>query len=341
MIQTANNPDSSTLLDAEETIEPSLDPSDYRALRIHPVADEYRAAEELYSHLDATSERNRLHTLHGCRLFAWFVRDSETGLVHVASSSCKLRWCPVCARARSWFIKSQVFDWAQKQPYLRFLTLTLKHTSSPLSNQICFLYNCFRTLRRNKQFKKMILGGVWFFQVTYDSNTGYWHPHIHCLITGYYVPKDWLIRAWTRITKGSFICDIKLVKNRKKVADYVARYCSRPIDLKDFPLEQRVVIFESFHGRRLNGTWGQAKGVSLSPSRTLEETRYKKIGSWSVVYNCRDSDPNALMIYRCWKEKTPLLESVSMMDTELWLSGQEVDYQLDQFRKRYVQSEFW
>lgn len=341
MKQRAFSSCSSTLLDAEETTGLSLDPSDYRSIRIHPVRVEYAAAYELYSHIADTTGTDRTGNLEDCRTWAWFVRDTESGLVHVASNSCKLRWCPVCARARTYWIQTQVLEFAQNQRNLRILTLTLRHTSQELSKQIDYLYSCFRRLRKYKQFKKLVTGGLWFFQVTYNSSTGYWHPHIHCLITGFYIPKSWLIKAWTRVTKGSFICDIKLVRNHEQVAKYVARYCARPIDLKDFPLELRVLIYESFHGRRLAGTWGKARTVSLSPRQSLQENKFVKLGSWSLVYHSKDSDPNALMIYRAWKEKTILLETVSMMDTEEFINGKDLQNEIDDYRPRQVQSQFW
>jgi len=331
----------SSLLDTEETTGQSLDPSDYRSVRIHPVQDEYQASYELYSHLADTTGKDRTGTLQECRSLAWFVRDTETNLVHVASNSCKLRWCPVCARSRTYWIQSQVLDFAQNVRNLRFLTVTLRHTSADLSSQIDYLYSCFRSLRKLTQFKKLVTGGIWFFQVTYDKNTGYWHPHIHALITGFYIPKSWLIKAWTKVTKGSFICDIKLVRNPEQVANYVARYCSRPVELKNFPMEQRVQIFESFHGRRLAGTWGKAKDLSLSPPRSVPEGRFVKLGTWSTVYENRNSDPNALMIYRCWKEKTCILENVTMMSLDNFIDDIPVIDDIDSYRKRVVQSQFW
>jgi hypothetical protein len=341
MDKPADSSTCSTLLDTEETSGPSLDPSDYRSVRIHSVRDDYDAAEELYSYLDATSGRDRTSTLQSCRQFAWFVRDIETGLVHVASNSCKLRWCPVCSKSRSFWIQQNVLDFAQKQRNLRMLTLTLRHTSQSLTNQIDFLYASFRRLRKYKTFKKLVTGGIWFFQVTQDKSTGYWHPHIHCLITGFYVPKDWLIKAWKRVTKGSFICDIKLVRNHEQVSKYVARYCCTPVSLKEFRLEHRVVIYESFHGRRLNGTWGRAKTVSLSPRQSLQKERYVKLGTWSTVYNCKHKDPNAMMIFRSWLEKTILLESVTMMDVENFIDNVPSLSDIDDQRKRFSQSNFW
>jgi len=330
-----------TRLDTEETSGQSLDPSDYRAIRIHPVRKEYSAAYELYSHLDGLDNRDRSNNLQGCRRYAWFVRDTETGTVHVASNSCKLRWCPVCSRARTFFIQRNVLEFATGRTDLRFMTLTLRHTSQGLSEQIDYLYACFRKLRKYKQFKHYVTGGIWFFQVTIEKSTGCWHPHLHCLITGRYMPKSWLVKAWSHITKGSYICDIKYVKNASRAAKYVARYCARPVNLSDHPMELRLQIFESFHGRRLNGTWGKAKDVSLSPSTQLAEGRFERLGSWSTIYHSRMSFSDAMAIYKAWKEKTTIDPGISMMDVEEFLNGKELDYEVDDFREKYRQYQFW
>jgi hypothetical protein len=196
-------------------------------------------------------------------------------------------------------------------------------------------------MRKHRQFTKLVTGGVWFFQVTYNKDTEQWHPHIHALISGYYLPKSWLIKLWTHITKGSYICDIKLVKNQKKVADYVARYACRPISLQDFTLPQRVVIFKSFHGRRLAGTWGRAKTVSLSPRTSLAAKRFVKLGTWETVFYARITTKEAWQIYQAWKQQTILDPGITMQPYDDFVDGVELDYEIDSFEKRYPQGQFW
>lgn len=300
-----------TSVHPRETSGSSPDFPSYRAIRQSYFPDEYPATEELYSHIDKEQGKHRLTQLQNCRQFAWFVRDNETCRVHVHSNACRLRWCPICSQGRSAYITNKVHSWLTTKKFPRFLTLTLKHSNAPLDFQIETLYNHFRTLRKDKQFKGYCNGGVWFFQVKLDNTGEQWHPHIHCLILGKYIPHDWLSKKWLRITKTSNIVDIRAVHNRDKVTNDIARYCARPAMLFKYPLELRVEIFNALHGKKLCGTWGTCKSLSLSPPKTIDITRYQNLGSWSTVHMLVNSDPSAREIIEAWENHETIADGIS------------------------------
>lgn len=306
-----------TLVHPIETSVSEPDYLPYRTIRLSSFPDEYPATKEMYSYLDNDQGKRRLEQLEKCRRYAWFVRDTESGSVHVQSNACRLRWCPICSQTKTAFITSEVEDWILRTKFVRFLTLTLKHTNAPLDHQIDFLYKHFRKLRVQKQFAKLCKGGIWFFQIKRSKDGTQWHPHLHCLLKGSWIERVWLSNLWLKITGTSNVIDIRAVNNPAKVASDIARYCSRPAMLKDYPLSQRVEIFNALHGRRLCGKWGSVKGVSFSPPKTVDTGRYKNIGNWSTVNMLVDSEPMAKQIIEAWKTGDTIAEDVSCLSYDI------------------------
>lgn len=301
-----------TRVHSQETTGPDSAYLSYRTYRRGLVADEYTAVESTYSKIDERDELQRVTLLQGCRSSAWFVRNVENGKVHVASNSCRLRWCPMCSRAKSAYITNNVEPWISSLGKARFMTLTLKHSNAPLDTQITKLYDDFRKLRKDKQFKKYCAGGVWFFQVKLSEDSTQWHPHVHCVLNGQWISKQWLSDKWHAITQSSYIVDIKLVRDSEKVASEVARYSATPAQLRDLNGDQRIEVFDAMHKRRLCGTWGTAKQILLSPPRTVDKTQYEDIGGWSTVLANHDDVPEARAIYEAWKTGTPLGKGITM-----------------------------
>jgi len=320
-------PDRATSVHTIETSVLSANWPTYRDYRISYCAEEYQATLEMYSDLDIKHDKNRVELLTKCRRYAWFARSAETGQVHVCSNSCRQRWCPICAGGRSNYIVKSLEPWTQKVKHPRFLTLTLKHSNAPLFHQIDTLYRHFRNLRRDKQFKKYVSGGVWFFQVKLSDRSDQWHPHLHCLIQGKYLPHEWISRKWKRITKTSNVVDIRAVRNKSEVAKYVARYCARPTQLSKYPLELRQEIFEALHARRLCGKWGTAKGISLSPPKFVPEEKYTRLGSWSTIHSMRATSSEARLIVKCWLEHLCIPPGISLDYLDDFIDG-KVDFEV-------------
>ena len=126
------------------------------------------------------------------------------------------------------------------------------------------------------------------------------------------MPKKELSARWEKITNGSKIVDLKLVRDPDETAQYVARYSARPAQLKQYPLELRVEIYIAMHRRRLAGTWGTAKGVSLSPPTSVESDKYEKVGTWNTI-TCLEHDvDDAKSILDAWRNHKPLEPSINV-----------------------------
>lgn len=306
-----------TSVHTQETTARKPLPYDYQRFRRRHCESEWVQTEKLYSHIDSIEGTHRADSFRKCRTFAWFARHNETGKVRVISNSCRQRWCPICSRARSYYLASQVRQWLESRPSPKFLTLTMKHTSAPLEHQVKWLYDHFRKFRQRKNIGSVIRGGVWFFQLKMSSRTGDWHPHLHCVIDSPYIPHDTLSTEWYAQTLTSNIVDIRTVKDPDKVSEYVARYCTRPAQLKDYQFEDTLEIFSVFHGKRMCGTWGTGKECSLRQGKPADSTSWEKVGSWRAVLTQARSLPRARAILNAWTNDKTLPEHIYVEDRTL------------------------
>lgn len=297
-------------LDTQETIDPTDDIPTYGESLRHSCRPAYLAARQVYSILDSRKDRSRAETLRWCRATAWFCRHDETGEVRIGTNACHLRWCPVCAQARRNHISHSVAEWLGTADYPKFLTLTLKHTDAPLDWQVKNLYNYFRALRRRKEFRQSVTGGVWFFQIKKSKNDSRWHPHLHCLVTGLYLSKYRLHDMWCQITYGSFVADIRTVRDPQKAANDAARYAASPGSLVGLSAGDACELVKAMHGRRICGTWGTGRAVSLRPTKPADADKWHNVGGWYDVMSKRDTDPNARAIFQAWQDKRPLADGI-------------------------------
>ncbi len=278
----------------------------------HP--GEALASKQFYAIADGDFSTTKVDKLLDCRSRAWFIRHSDTGMVRIASKQCRLRWCFHCSEARQQFITQAVLPWYQKAKKPRLLTVTLKHTQAPLDEQIDFLYKSFAKLRNRKICKDAIRGGIWFFQVTYNQKTGEWHPHIHALLDAEYMLHATLESNWYNITGDSTIIHIRNVNNPEKTLSHNARYAARPSALLKIPKSLWKELFYAFDGRRICGTWGDARKISLRPSKPEDSAKWQDIGGFRHVIALKDSDDDAEAIFDSWTLGIPLPEGICMID---------------------------
>lgn len=306
----------------ETTVKPPIFVTYQDRLRSR-CSTEWIAAVSLYQHLDIDEKKERSWDLNECRTRAWFIRHKETGRVSIVASHCGLRWCPLCAIARSNYIRHSVSEWLETAKYPKFLTMTLKHSDEPLAYQVNRLYGCFRKMRKFKAFSKLVTGGVWFFQLCRNQQSGQWHPHLHCIITGQYVPHKLLTKLWYKVTNDSTIIDIRIVQNPQKVADYVARYAARPALLSNLSLRLGKELYHAMHGKRLCGKWGLFTKILLSVQRNPDMKNWEKIGSWLVVTEQAKTNAIAKRILLAYETGKPLAPGNSLKYLDDFLEDPE------------------
>lgn len=306
------------------TTDPPTPTDDFQAWSTRSTLSEWSLSVELYRSIADLGDEDHLDRILSCRKKAWFVQNSETLDIRVASKKCNLRWCPLCAESRQYFIADQTEAWLKTAHHPKLLTLTLRHTSAPLTNQIDFLYECFRQLRKKAYFKKNVIGGIWFFQVKLSKDDCTWHPHLHCVIDGNYLKFHQIQNLWINITKGSKFVNIKTCSNIQNSAKHIARYAARPADLSDKTLSQQLELYYALRSKRLVSSWGSARPMSFRPCKPDDAHLWKDIGSWQTVQAMRGISDEADMIWKSFSTNQPPPCLVTMRPLEMLMAG--VDY---------------
>ena len=251
---------------------------------------------DIYS--DMQLDQRCLRVRH-CGDFLQFSASSGR-LVH--ASFCRDRLCPMCNFRRSLKIYahvSKMFDFlGEKYEYL-FLTLTVRNCSiDDLAGTVDQLFRGWKYLtNKNKRFKQSILGTIRVLEVTFNSSTQEWHPHLHCILavprryfkSSDYISQDEFCHLWQKaigidylpivhIQRFSSTCqsgsenrDIK--KSISEVSKYIAKG-SDYLDFSDFDLSRHKVesLLSGIAHRRLfscSGVFREAsKQLQLSDIET-------------------------------------------------------------------------
>ena len=146
-------------------------------------------------------------------------------------------------------------------------------------------------------------------QTKRGKNSGFWHPHLHILLDGNYLESGKISELWDLVTYGSPIIDIRVVHDLEESAEYVARYSSRPAYLQDMPIDDRIEVITALHGKRLAGTFGNAKCVTLTPPKIESDSEWEQIGYYDVVVTDSLSNLSAKAVLCAWKNDEPLADS--------------------------------
>ncbi len=277
----------------------------YRGYLLKPRIDSYVRAREIYAHVDGGFSGKFSSRLQQCRKYAWFVQSSVTHKLRVISSRCKLRWCPICRDVSRMIVTHAVEEWLAIQQYPKMITLTLCHSDDPLQLQVKRIYDCFRKLRRRAFMKHRISGGVWFFQLKFNSTTEQWHPHIHCLVAGKFLPQGELKALWFKITGDSYVVDIRPVKDLEGCSNEVARYATSPADITAVDLDRAIEIYHATKHRRICGSWGSARSLTLKPTPLEDTGEWTKVADFFFINVKKQDDPAVATFWKCFKTGLP------------------------------------
>jgi hypothetical protein len=282
----------------------------YRELQLARCEKEHERSLWLYAAIDDIEGTDRRSRYEECRTIAYLCWNRESRLLQVASNSCRLRWCPLCSRSGARRRTESVKAWLLTLNRPKFITLTLRHSNSPLTDQINHLYKHFRNLRRNSLFKKIVAGGVWFFQVKRNKSGSQWHPHLHCLVDSGFFPQKSLASLWESITQSSRIVDVRSVTDAEETSEYAARYCTRPANLADYSYTDCIEIFTALHGRRLCGAWGTAFRIALKKPAYEEAGTTIRVGSFSDIIKYWSKSKNVRELYNLYQTGRPVGEEL-------------------------------
>lgn len=205
--------------------------------------------------------------------------DSETLTVHEYLHRCNNRLCPLCARSRAIHVGAQVEDLVRAMKVPRHLVLTVKSGDRPLIEQLHNLRSWFAKFRRTSFWKKNVYTGVYTIECTINERTGLWHPHIHCVFDGYYLPYKVVQHHWHEITGGSEIIWLEAVDNIQGMARELCKYIGKPQDAAHWTDMQLRAYAEAIHGQRLMQTFGKSQPKSIEDKL---EPQLPRAPLWSI-----------------------------------------------------------
>lgn len=202
---------------------------------------------------------------------------TEAGAVGAVWFRCRDRLCSTCSASRARQVQARAMAATARADHLRFLTLTMAHSNTPLIDQVKRLYACFQRLRRRPEWKTHVRGGMAVLEVKLSERDGLWHPHLHVLLDGIFWHKPEIARLWHEVTGDSMIVDIRAVYSRKEAAGYVAKYGAKPPRVEEWPLDRIAEYAAAIHRRRMVLTFGTLHGVKVDGDEEIERQYVKQL----------------------------------------------------------------
>ena len=193
-----------------------------------------------------------------------------------SANFCRQRLCPMCQRRKSLKTYSDICRLVESMPDKTWvhMVLTVKNVlSGQLQSTISLLYkSSSHLLSKNSSMKKAYHGALRCLEITYNADTGLFHPHLHILLTG---DKSLNHNTRKRISKkqlrGFWKDELGIDYEPQVHLDYtvnegvvaeIAKYCCKPLEL-DLPPAQRAWVLESLHealhGRRTMQSYGDIR----------------------------------------------------------------------------------
>jgi len=148
---------------------------------------------------------------------------------------------------------------------------------------------------------------VFFLEITLNRDTHQWHPHLHVLFSGKYLPVELVRKHWHRITGDSFIVDVRAVANKDVAAAYVTKYVSKQIPSHVFfdpdALDECIMALRGVRQFQTFGTW---KKFNLAADDYIAD-EWENVGRLELFLARRSrGDLDADAVLRAIRQTTPV-----------------------------------
>lgn len=228
----------------------------------------------------------RISRFDRCGSSWWVQRHAkDPNRYRLIADYCHDRFCVPCAAARAARIRNNLAHHLPDHP-LRLVTLTLRHSSRPLKMQLDRLYLAYRRLRQRRIWSDRVRGACAVLEITRSKRDGSWHPHLHVILDGKYLPQALLRKAWLEVTGDSYVVDVRLIRQPRQAVAYVTKYLTKGTPaIRPGDTDRNVELIDALRGRRLlllTGDWQRwqllrprapADWVHVCHVRDLDHTR--------------------------------------------------------------------
>lgn len=203
---------------------------------------------------------------------------------------CHDRFCQPCQRGVATRVRDQMKSLIHPAD-TRFITLTLRHSLTPLRDQIDRLLRSYKQLRRKNLWTEAVTAAAAFLEVKMGRDQK-WHPHLHIIAVGHYMPHKNLSETWHAITGDSSIVHIEKIDNTDHAAIYVTKYLTKPIEhalyQDDAHLDEAILALK---GRRMiitSGAWSKLK--LRHQDKTADESGWENAPSLDTLFKLDHPD---------------------------------------------------
>ena len=190
----------------------------------------------------------------------------ESGKLGVVLFCCKDRMCPRCQTGRAIENSKRINLAVTNMNAPRQIELTIKHKQATLRGEIDRLWKAFKALRKTKFWQSVVHGGIGVLEITINPKTRLWHPHLHLVVDGDFIPQKKLSEEWKKCTGDSEVVWIQAVHDRAKTALYVAKYLAKSANPCDMTHAEIREFASALHGRRMVFTFGKCVKKNLDPA---------------------------------------------------------------------------
>ena len=216
-----------------------------------------------------------------CAQWLAFARKGDGTMKLHDARFCRVRLCPVCQWRRSlktFAQMSQVLDVASADGFqFIFLTLTVRNCDGcKLSDELTRLMLSFNRLMKYKDVSKVIKGYYRGCEVTHNTLTDEYHPHLHVILavrSTYFKGACYLSQArWTELWQKALqvdytpVIDIRRCKGGSKSIAEACKYAVKPSDIINFDDWEMTVdtlrtLDKALESRRFVGLGGCIKDI--------------------------------------------------------------------------------
>ncbi len=205
----------------------------------------------------------------GSRAFV-SISDTDPPEYGIEADYCRDRWCRPCQRERGRIIAANIVDHLDGAR-CRLVTLTIRTHGLSLADAVIKLYTSFSKLRLTAFWRTRVTGGCAVCEIKPTQDGLRWHPHLHLLVQGSYIPQAWLAKKWYAITGDSYIVDVRSCTHSEDAARYVTKYLSKPVPSAIVRNESSLTeAIRALAGRRMVATFGDWRGLKLTHTETKE-----------------------------------------------------------------------
>lgn len=191
--------------------------------------------------------------------------SEKLGKRRLRASYCRSRHCEPCMRAVANVMAGNLARRLRERPRgrYRFITLTLTHTKAPLVDQLRKLLKSFKKLREQKWWKTSKRGGA--FTVEVKHNGTHWHPHLHIIDEGGFIPFQKLSDEWRKVTGDSYVVHVRQLTSGDDAAHYLTKYVTKSTDASVWQSDDLAQEWiTSSKGLRRCATYGSWRGFQLT-----------------------------------------------------------------------------